>query len=71
MKNKIMETLVKETGISKTIIELIYKEYWKVVKQIMKEMPDTLTDEDKTAITLVNLGSFYVTPEKYNNRKRI
>lgn len=66
-----MEILVKETGISKADIELIYKEYWKVVKQIMKEMPDTLTEKDKTAITLVNLGSFYVTPEKYNNRKRV
>lgn len=72
---KTINRLSAELHIPKDKIELIYKEYWKSIKNIIETLPlkEDLSEEEflnmKTSFNISNLGKFYCTYDRYKNIK--
>ena len=74
--DEIIEKVADSTGLHKTLVNKIYKAYWRAVKEYIEALPlkEDLTDEEFNAlrpnVNIPSLGKFYVTLERYKNIKK-
>lgn len=75
MTNQTIKLLSEETNLTQTKIQNIYLEYWKGIKQIMREMDfDTTIDKDiyikqKRCFNLIGLGKLGATYDYYKKQR--
>ena len=75
--DEIVAQVAEELGISKGMVNRIYRAYWKTVRQYISSLPlkDNLTGEEfselRTSINVPSLGKFYVSPYRYRKLKSI
>lgn len=74
MCKKVYEKVGKELNIPTSQVEMLYKAYWKAVKNYIESLPldKNLSEEEfnalKTSVNIPSLGKFYI---PYNKYKRI
>jgi hypothetical protein len=73
--DEIVSEVVGSTGLSKKMVDKIYKLYWKSVREYIKSLPlkEDLTDEEfmklKPNVNIPSLGKFYVSLDRYKKLK--
>lgn len=73
--DEIVSEVAGSTGLSKKMVDKIYKLYWKSVREYIKSLPlkEDLTDEEfmklKPNVNIPSLGKFYVTLDRYKKLK--
>jgi nucleoid DNA-binding protein len=73
--DEIVSEVAGSTGLSKKMVDKIYKLYWKSVREYIKSLPlkEDLTDEEfmklKPNVNIPSLGKFYVSLERYKKLK--
>jgi hypothetical protein len=71
----IVSEVAGSTGLSKKMVDKIYKLYWKSVREYIKSLPlkEDLTDEEfmklKPNVNIPSLGKFYVSLDRYKKLK--
>lgn len=73
--NEIVAQVADSTGLSKKMVDRIYKLYWKSVREYIKSrtLKEDLTEEEfiklKPNVNVPSLGKFYVDFNKYKRLK--
>jgi len=73
--DEIVSEVAGSTGLSKRMVDKIYKLYWKSVREYIKSLPlkEDLTDEEfmklKPNVNIPSLGKFYVSLDRYKKLK--
>lgn len=73
--DEIVSEVANSTGLSKRMVDKIYKLYWKSVREYIKSLPlkEDLTDEEfmklKPNVNIPSLGKFYVSLDRYKKLK--
>lgn len=73
--NEIIAQVAKSTGLSKKLVDKIYRAYWWAVKEYIKNLPlkEDLSDEEflklRPNVNIPSIGKFYVTLERYRKVK--
>lgn len=73
--DEIVSEVAGSTGLSKKMVDKIYKLYWKSVREYIKSLPlkKDLTDEEfmklKPNVNIPSLGKFYVSLDRYKKLK--
>lgn len=73
--DEIVSEVAGSTGLSKKMVDKIYKLYWKSVREYIKSLPlkGDLTDEEfmklKPNVNIPSLGKFYVSLDRYKKLK--
>ena len=73
--DEIVSEVAGSTGLSKKMVDKIYKLYWKSVREYIKSLPlkENLTDEEfmklKPNVNIPSLGKFYVSLDRYKKLK--
>lgn len=73
--DEIVSEVAGSTGLSKRMVDKIYKLYWKSVREYIKSLPlkKDLTDEEfmklKPNVNIPSLGKFYVSLDRYKKLK--
>lgn len=73
--NEIVAQVAGSTGLSKKMVDRIYKLYWKSVREYIKSrtLKEDLTEEEfiklKPNVNVPSLGKFYVDFNKYKRLK--
>jgi nucleoid DNA-binding protein len=73
--DEIVSEVAGSTGLSKKMVDKIYKLYWKSVREYIKSLPlkEDLTDEGfmklKPNVNIPSLGKFYVSLDRYKKLK--
>lgn len=73
--DEIVSEVASSTGLSKRMVDKIYKLYWKSVREYIKSLPlkEDLTDEEfmklKPNVNIPSLGKFYVSLDRYKKLK--
>jgi nucleoid DNA-binding protein len=73
--DEIVSEVAGSTGLSKKMVDKIYKLYWKSVREYIKSLPlkEDLTDEEfmklKPNVNIPSLGKFYVSLDRYKKLK--
>ena len=63
------------TGLSKALVNRIYKTYWRTVREYIESLPlkQNLTEEElqelRPNVNIPSIGKFYVTPGGYKRTK--
>jgi len=74
--DEIIEKVAESTGLHKTLVNRIYKAYWRAVKEYIEALPlkGDLTEEEFNAlrpnVNIPKIGKFYVSLERYKNIKK-
>lgn len=69
--------IAKSLGLSVTLVDRIYKAYWKAIREHISSLPlkEDLTDEEflsyKANVNVPSLGKFHVTLDEYKKAKSI
>ena len=73
--DEIVSEVAGSTGLSKRMVDKIYKLYWKSVREYIKSLPlkEDLTDEEfmklKPNVNIPSLGKFYVSLDRFKKLK--
>lgn len=73
--DEIVSEVAGSTGLSKKMVDKIYKLYWKSIREYIKSLPlkEDLTDEEfmklKPNVNIPSLGKFYVSLDRYKKLK--
>jgi hypothetical protein len=73
--DEIVSEVAGSTGLSKKMVDKIYKLYWKSVREYIKSLPlkEDLTDEEfmklKPNVNIPSLGKFYISLDRYKKLK--
>lgn len=73
--DEIVSEVAGSTGLSKRMVDKIYKLYWKSVREYIKSLPlkEDLADEEfmklKPNVNIPSLGKFYVSLDRYKKLK--
>jgi len=73
---EIISKISEEVGLSETMVDKIYKSYWRAVKEHIASLPlkDDLTDEEflslRPNINVPSIGKLYVTLKRYRGVKK-
>lgn len=73
---EIISLVSKELNLPKTLVDRVYKSYWKVVREHIESLPlkDDLSDEEFLAlrpnINIPSIGKLYVTLDRYKGIKK-
>ena len=69
--------VASDTGLSKRLVDRIYRAYWKVVREHIASLPlkDDLTDEEfmqlQPNVNIPSLGKLNVTLDRYHRMKKM
>lgn len=72
----IITKVSEETGLDYTIVDSTYRNYWKIIREMIISLPlkEDLSDEDfndlKCSFNIPSLGKLAVTKERYINVKK-
>lgn len=75
--DEITACVAEQTGLSKHMVNRIYKAYWKTVRSYITSLPlkEELTDEEfkrlKPNVNIPSLGKLYVTLDGYRRNKNL
>lgn len=73
---EIIAEVAGNTGLSKTLVEKIYRGYWRAVREHITSLPlkEDLTDEEfmelQPNVNIPSLGKLYVNLERYQRVKK-
>lgn len=76
MLNRVINRTSKELGLSEELVEKVYKEYWKTIRDYLQEnnLKEDLTEEQfkslRTNINISSIGKFYCTHDRYIKAKK-
>jgi len=65
-----------DIGLSETMVDKIYKAYWRAVKEHIESLPlkRELTDEEflslQPNVNIPSIGKLYITLKRYRNKKK-
>lgn len=65
-----------DIGLSETMVDKIYKAYWRAVKEHIESLPlkKELTDEEflslQPNVNIPSIGKLYITLKRYRNKKK-
>lgn len=72
---EIIEEVAESMDLTPSMVDRIYKAYWKGIREHIKNLPlkEDLTDEEflklRPNINIPSIGKLYVTLERYHNLK--
>ena len=76
MNKDIILNVSSTLGISPNVVEKVYKAYWITIRDYMSSLPlkENLTEEEfnrlRPNINIPSIGKFYVTYNRYKNKKK-
>ena len=68
--------VAKELNLSEEFVDKVYKSYWITIREYMSSLPlkENLTEEEfnklRPNINIPYIGKFYVTYDRYKNKKK-
>ena len=74
--NEIIAKVADIVSLDKTLVNKVYKSYWRAVKEHIEELPlkDNLSEEDfckiQPNVNIPSLGKLYVTYDRYKRIKK-
>ena len=74
--NAIIERVAEETGLPKTLVDRIYKTYWRTIRLYITSLPlkEELTDEEfmklRPNVNIPSIGKLYITLNRYQRVKK-
>ena len=74
--NEIIAKVANIVSLDKTLVNKVYKSYWRAVKEHIEELPlkDDLSEEDfckiQPNVNIPSLGKLYVTYDRYKRIKK-
>jgi hypothetical protein len=74
--NEIIAKVADIVSLDKTLVNKVYKSYWRAVKEHIEELPlkDDLSEEDfckiQPNVNIPSLGKLYVTYDRYKRIKK-
>ena len=74
--DEIIEKVADSLGMHKTMVNKIYRAYWRAVREYIEALPlkEDLTDEEfntlKPNVNIPKIGKFYVTLDRYQRIKK-
>lgn len=73
---EIISKVSGDIGLSETMVDKIYKAYWRAVKEHIESLPlkKELTDEEflslQPNVNIPSIGKLYITLKRYRNKKK-
>lgn len=75
--SEIIGKVAKDTGLTKKIVDKIYKAYWKAIREHITSLPlkEDLTDEEflklQPNVNIPSIGKLTVTLDRYRRMKKM
>lgn len=73
--SEIMASVASDVGLSRNLVDKIYKAYWRAVREHIKAIPlkENLTKEEfmslRPNVNIPSIGKFYITYDHYKKIK--